>query len=129
MEAESALSGNDSESDPYCTDDEEHPGPSKRQKVNSSKGKRGAALYRTKFQVGWRQKWLFAVAVKNCPHSFCCTVCNKVISCGHQGSGVGAIAAGAAMAAALFGSYRYRMVVNFAIWSSNTYAHPEFIRS
>ena len=75
----------DSDSDPYCTDVEECPGPSKRLKVNSSKGKRGAAQYRTKFQIGWRQKWPFAVVVKNNPHSFCCTMCNKVISCGHQG--------------------------------------------
>ena len=77
----------DSDSDPYCTDEDEegHPGPSKRPRVTSSKGKRGAAQYRTKFQVGWRQKWPFAVAVKNDPHAFCCTVCNKMISCGHQG--------------------------------------------
>ena len=81
-----ATRSSDVESDPsYSTDEEEHPGPSKRPKVNSSKGKQGAAQYRTKFQVGWRQKWPFAVAVKNDPHSFRCTMCNKVISCGHQG--------------------------------------------
>ena len=62
-------------------EEEKQPGPSKRPKVN----KRGAAQYRTKFQAGWLNKWPFAVAVKHDPRSFRCTMCNKVISCGHQG--------------------------------------------
>lgn len=41
----------DGDSDAYCMDKEEFPRPSKRLKVNSSKGKLGAALYRTKFRL------------------------------------------------------------------------------
>ena len=33
----------------------------------------------------WRQKWPFAVAVRDSPFSFRCSVCNKAISCAHQG--------------------------------------------
>lgn len=76
----------DSASDCYSEDEaEEQTGPSKRLKLSSSKGMQGAARYRTKFQVNWRGKWQFAFAVKGDPYSFNCSVCNKVISCGHQG--------------------------------------------
>ena len=69
----------------YETADEDGPGPSKRQKLCNSKAKSGAALYKTKYQKCWQQRWPFAVAVKDNPYAFRCTVCNKVISCSHQG--------------------------------------------
>ena len=66
------------------------PGPSKRCKPSSSGGGstrklNGAARYKTKFQHVWQDKWPFATPVLGDPHSFLCNVCNKLVSCGHQG--------------------------------------------
>ena len=66
------------------------PGPSKRCKPSSSGGGStrklsGAARYKTKFQRDWQDKWPFATLVQGDPHSFLCNVCNKLVSCGHQG--------------------------------------------
>ena len=72
-------------------DDGELPCPSKRRKTgsatSSSTGRKwsGAALYKTKFQSTWQQMWPFIAPVKDNPHSFRCTVCMKMVSCGHQG--------------------------------------------
>lgn len=76
MEAEGVTSDTDSH---YNTEDEE---PIPRKKLKLSKG---GAKYKTRFQASWRQNWPFVVAVKGDPHSFNCSVCNKVVSCGHQG--------------------------------------------
>lgn len=81
----SDYSEGENDSDYYNTDDEDQPGPPKRLKVDRFKRKRGAAKYKTKFQLRWRQKWPFAVAVRDSPFSFRCSVCNKAISCAHQG--------------------------------------------
>ena len=52
---------------------------------NASKKYAGAALYHTKYNKSWQQKWPFAAPVKENPSAFHCTVCNKNVSCGHQG--------------------------------------------
>lgn len=67
------------------------PGPLKRlkQKGGASGGVSrkfsGAAQYKTKFQHTWQEKWPFATPVLGDPHSFRCAVCNKLVSCSHQG--------------------------------------------
>jgi hypothetical protein len=53
--------------------------------VSNSKKYGGAAIYKTKFNAKWQEKWSFIIPVKNNPHLFHCTACNKDASCGHQG--------------------------------------------
>ena len=51
------------------------------------KKKRGAAIYKTKFNHSWQKnakKWPSLSVVKEDPHSCPCSVCNKRVSCGHQ---------------------------------------------
>lgn len=45
----------------------------------------GAAMYSTKFDPAWKTKFPCVKPVKKDEFSFLCTVCNKVISCKHQG--------------------------------------------
>ena len=45
----------------------------------------GAAYYNTKFNKSWVQKYGCIQPVRNDNCSFLCTVCNKRISCKHQG--------------------------------------------
>ena len=45
----------------------------------------GAFKYKSKFSVQWKTKWAFLAAVPGNPHSFRCNVCNKSLSCQHQG--------------------------------------------
>ena len=52
---------------------------------SSSKKYGGAAIYSTKYNKSWQEKWPFAAAVKENPCAFHCTVCKKNVSCGHQG--------------------------------------------
>ena len=51
----------------------------------SSKKYSGASIYKSKFQAGWQKRWPCVTPVNNNPHSFHCTLCKKVVSCGHQG--------------------------------------------
>ena len=54
----------------------------------SRKGKgvvRGAARYNTKFNKTWSKQYECIQAVQNNPYAFLCTVCNKKLSCKHQG--------------------------------------------
>lgn len=44
-----------------------------------------AAMYKTKFQSLWKGQYQFINTVPNDASSFHCTVCNKEISCAHQG--------------------------------------------
>ena len=54
----------------------------------SSKRKfRGSAVYNTKFDVKWSQKYPCIQALRGGPFSFPCTVCHKVMSCKHMGIG------------------------------------------
>ena len=57
------------------------------QKVGISRKLSGAARYKTRFQHSWQEKWPFGTytPVRGDPHSFRCNVCNKLVSCGHQG--------------------------------------------
>ena len=87
MDLESVASGDTS--DPELEDDLQ-PGSSKRYKPSLSGGGvtrklSGAARYKTKFQHAWQEKWPFATPVQGDSHSFRCSVCNKLVSCGHQG--------------------------------------------
>ena len=69
-------------------DSDPEPSSPKRHKLNSGEVTRklsGAARYKTKFQHVWQEKWPFVTPVRGDPHSFRCTVCNKLVSCGHQG--------------------------------------------
>ena len=45
----------------------------------------GAAVYKTRYNQSWQVKWPFILPVKGNPHSFHCTVCNRDVSCSHQG--------------------------------------------
>ena len=54
----------------------------------SKKGKgvlRGAARYNTKFNKTWSKQYECIQDVQNNPYAFLCTVCNKKLSCKHQG--------------------------------------------
>ena len=46
---------------------------------------RGAAAYRTKFNKEWMQKYLFIREVRGDAYSFLCTICERQVSCSHQG--------------------------------------------
>ena len=45
----------------------------------------GAAVYNSKFQSSWTEKWPFIMCVKENPNSFRCSLCLKTLSCSHQG--------------------------------------------
>ena len=45
----------------------------------------GAAIYKSKFQESWKQRWPFIAAVPDNVSQFYCNVCSKKLSCGHQG--------------------------------------------
>ena len=47
----------------------------------------GSAVYNTKYDAKWRQKYPCIQAVKGDSFSFSCTVCCKVMSCKHMGIG------------------------------------------
>ena len=67
--------------------------PAKKTKTSSEgtpsrKGKtvvRGAARHITKCNKAWSKKYECIQAVSNNPHVFLCTICNKSVSCKHQG--------------------------------------------
>ena len=63
--------------------------PSRKRKKGGSTNKqkrwKGAAIYKTKFNPSWQTKWPFLSVVPSDPHSCHCSVCNKRVSCGHQG--------------------------------------------
>ena len=42
-------------------------------------------MYKTKFQSSWKGKYPFLNSVAHDASSFHCTICNKDISCAHQG--------------------------------------------
>ena len=65
-------------------DEVQYPSP-KRKKVESVRKYSGAAIYKSKYQLNWQMKWPCVVPVKGDSYSFRCTVCYKVLSCGHQG--------------------------------------------
>ena len=44
----------------------------------------GAAKYHSCFQKAWSKEWSFIVAL-NGPHSFHCVICNRDVTCPHQG--------------------------------------------
>ena len=56
--------------------------PSKRKKCADV---RGAATYHTKFNKDWTRKYSFLQPVRQDSYSFHCTICNKTLSCKHQG--------------------------------------------
>ena len=71
------------EEDSNCEDE---PTPSKRMKSGISVKKySGAAVYKTKFKSTWTSKWPFATGVKGDPYSYRCNVCDRTLSCAHQG--------------------------------------------
>ena len=45
----------------------------------------GAFKYKAKFSEEWKRTWPFAPAVPGDPHHFRCNVCDKSLTCGHQG--------------------------------------------
>ena len=45
----------------------------------------GAFKYKTKFSEEWKRTWPFVSAVPGDPHHFRCNVCDKSLTCGHQG--------------------------------------------
>ena len=45
----------------------------------------GAAIYKSKFQVSWKQRWPFIAAVPDNVSQFYCNIWSKKLSCGHQG--------------------------------------------
>ena len=54
-------------------------------KEKKAKVGRGAAKYTTRFDPSWTATYPCVKGIKNDKHSFLCTVCNKKISCKHQG--------------------------------------------
>ena len=91
MDLESVASGSVSDVE-YENDSDLQPGSSKRYKPSLSGGYggstrklSGAARYKTKFQHAWQEKWPFATPVQGDPHSFLYNLCNKLVSCSHQG--------------------------------------------
>ena len=74
------------ESEEEGSDCEDEPTPSKRMKSSISVKKySGAAVYKTKFKSTWTSKWPFATGVKADPYSYRCNVCDRSLSCAHQG--------------------------------------------
>lgn len=60
--------------------------PAKKQKMDpKARKKMGAAIYKTKFQSSWKSKYPFISPVAHDTSSFHCSVCNKDVSCAHQG--------------------------------------------
>ena len=51
---------------------------------SQNKQVKGAAKYRSYFQKAWSKGWSFIVAL-NDPHSFHCVICNRDVTCPHQG--------------------------------------------
>ena len=70
-------SGSDPDSD--CTSLTE-PSPAKKTKLT------GAFRYKTSFCEEWKKTWPFVSSVPGNPYSFRCNVCDKKLSCGHQGA-------------------------------------------
>jgi len=71
-----------------CNEDgsDEEAAPTKRQKMDpKAKKKMGAATYKTKFQSSWKSKYPSISPVAHDSSSFHCSVCNKDVSCAHQG--------------------------------------------
>ncbi len=56
------------------------PGPAKKTKLA------GAFKYRTSFSEEWKKTWPFVSSIPGNPHGFKCNVCEKRLSCGHQGA-------------------------------------------
>ena len=71
----------DEHSEAHSSRDDE-PGPSKKAKTSKFKG---AAIYKSKFQKSWTEKWPYIVDVTGNPHQFKCTICNRQLSCAHMG--------------------------------------------
>ena len=61
----------------------EPPSPKQLRVDESTRKYTGAAVYKSKFKPWWEKKWPFVKLVKDDIHAFHCTVCFKVLSCGH----------------------------------------------
>jgi hypothetical protein len=59
--------------------------PAKKVKKGISKKLGGAAKYKSKFQKAWAAKYPGIAPVKGDDCMFRCCVCNRTISCSHQG--------------------------------------------
>ena len=46
----------------------------------------GAFQYKTSFRNEWRKIWPFIAPVPGLSHEYRCQVCDKNLSCGHQGA-------------------------------------------
>lgn len=56
------------------------PGPAKKTRLM------GAFRYKTSYCEEWKKTWPFVSSVPGNRHSFRCNVCDKNLSCGHQGA-------------------------------------------
>lgn len=64
--------------------DEQPPTP---KKVKSIKALKGSATYRSKFNPKWQQEFPCIQPVRDDPHYFYCSVCEKKLTCHHSGKG------------------------------------------
>jgi len=51
----------------------------------ASPSKRAKLAYKTSFSEEWKKTWPFVTSVPGNSHSFRCNICDKKLSCGHQG--------------------------------------------
>lgn len=78
LAAMDSESGSEYETDRDAISDSEGlgAGPSKRPKLMK---------YKTSFSQEWKKTWPFLTSVPGKPHFFRCNVCDKKLSCAHQG--------------------------------------------
>ena len=64
------------------SEDEQPPTPKRFRSTNALKG---AATYRSKYNPKWQQEFPCVQPVRDDPHCFYCSVCEKKLACHHSG--------------------------------------------
>ena len=76
----SAHSSDDADSDNTLVDSS-----SKSKKAKLTRKNHGAAVYRTKFNPQWKDKFPFIAKVPDDNYSFYCNICKRSVKCSHMG--------------------------------------------
>lgn len=83
--SDSTSDSDDTTTKTYLSDSNDLDGSSNPKKAKVTRKNHGAAVYRTKFNPQWREKFPFIDKVSDDIYSFYCNICKRSVKCSHMG--------------------------------------------
>jgi hypothetical protein len=83
--SDSTSDSDDTTTTTYLSDSNDLDGSSNPKKAKVMRKNHGAAVYRTKFNPQWREKFPFIDKVSDDIYSFYCNICKRSVKCSHMG--------------------------------------------